>query len=152
MTEPAPLDDIDLQIMERLRYNARESAAAIGRHVGLTAGAIRRRIARLESRGVIGRYTIEIQHDKVGASVEAYVELSFTGDADVHAILEQATQRPEVRETMTIAGETDALVRLRVRDLAHLREAVMALRTGGQVTGSKTKVVLGRWWHGPDDA
>lgn len=44
--------------------------------------------------------------------------------------------------------EADALVRVRVRDLPHLREVVMALRTNGPVTASRTRVILGRWWHG----
>jgi Lrp/AsnC family leucine-responsive transcriptional regulator len=152
VTEPAPLDDIDQRILDRLRENARESAAAIGRHVNLTAGAVRRRIARLERCGVIDRYTIAINHDKLGSSIEAYVELSFTGDANVdahvHTILKNAMKRPEVREAMMITGETDALVGIRVRDVPHLRQVVMDLRTSGQVTGCNTRVILRRWWHG----
>lgn len=148
MTEPETLDDIDRQILDRLRRNAREPASKIASHVGLTASAVRRRIARLETSGVIDGYTVAINHDRIGASTEAYVELTFAGDADVHEILRDAIRRPEVREAMTIAGDPDALVRLRVKDLADLRRAVMELRTSGQVTGSKTRIVLGRWWHG----
>jgi Lrp/AsnC family leucine-responsive transcriptional regulator len=128
------------------------SSAAIASHVDLTASAVRRRIARLESSGVIDRYTIGINHDKIGASVEAYVELSFGGNADVHEILKTAMRRKEVREAMTIAGDLDALVRLRVRDLPELRKAVTRLRASEQVTSSKTRVVVGRWWHGSPDA
>lgn len=145
-TAPDPIDDV---ILERLRQNARESAAAIARDVNLTAGAVRRRIARLEQRGVISRYTIGIEHDKVGASVEAYVELSFAGNADVYENLKQAMSHREVREAMIITGDTDALVRVRVRDLTHLREVVMALRTSGKVTACTTRVILGRYWQGP---
>ena len=97
---------------------------------------------------MIDRYTVSIKHDELGASIEAFVELSFAGDVDVHAILEQVMQRPEVREAMTITGETDALVRIRVRDLPHLRKIVMDLRTSGQVIACQTRVILGRWWHG----
>jgi Lrp/AsnC family transcriptional regulator, leucine-responsive regulatory protein len=57
-------------------------------------------------------------------------------------------QRPEVREAMTITGETDALVRIRVSDLPHLRQVVMGLRTSRQVIACQTRVILGRWWHG----
>jgi DNA-binding Lrp family transcriptional regulator len=145
---PEPLDDIDLAILERLRRNAREPAAAIAKHVNLTAGAVGRRITRLEKRGVISGYTIAINHDMIGSTIEAYIELTFVGNADVHAILADAIERPEVREAMTIDGDTDALLRVRVRNMKELRQAIMDLRTSGPVTGSKTRIVLGRWWHG----
>jgi DNA-binding Lrp family transcriptional regulator len=148
VTAAEPLDDIDRLILDRLRQNARESASSIAKRVNLTASAVRRRIARLERSGVIDRYTVSIKHDELGASIEAFVELSFAGDVDVHAILEKVMQRPEVREAMTITGETDALVRIRVRDLPHLRQLVMHLRTSGPVLTCQTRVILGRWWHG----
>jgi Lrp/AsnC family transcriptional regulator, leucine-responsive regulatory protein len=148
MGEGELLDEVDSAILDLLRQNARLPAATIAGRVNLTAGAVRRRIARLESRGVIDRYTVAVNHDKIGASIEAYIELSFAGGADVHSILRSAMRREEVREAMTIAGDVDALVRVRVRDLAELREAVVYLRTVGPVTGSRTRIVLGRWWHG----
>jgi len=154
VTAAEPLDDIDRRILDRLRQNAREPASSIAKRVNLTASAVRRRIARLARSGVIDRYTVSIKHDELGASIEAFVELSFAGDADVHTILKDVIQRPEVREAMTITGETDALVRIRVRDLPHLRQVVMDLRTSGQVIACQTRVILGRWWHGaarPDD-
>jgi Lrp/AsnC family leucine-responsive transcriptional regulator len=154
VTAAEPLDDIDRLILDRLRQNARESASSIARRVNLTPSAVRRRIARLERTGVIDRYTVSIKHDELGASIEAFVELSFAGDADVHTILKNVMQRREVREAMTITGETDALVRVRVRDLAHLRQVVMDLRTSGPVVACQTRVIIGRWWHGstrPDE-
>jgi Lrp/AsnC family leucine-responsive transcriptional regulator len=148
VTAPEPLDDIDRRILDHLLRNAREPASSIAKDVNLTASAVRRRIARLERGGVIDRYTVSIKHDELGASIEAFVELSFAGDANVHTILKHLMQRPEVREAMTITGPTDALVRIRVRDLPHLREVVMDLRTSGQVIACQTRVILGRYWHG----
>jgi Lrp/AsnC family transcriptional regulator, leucine-responsive regulatory protein len=87
VTAAEPLDDIDRRILDRLRQNAREPAASTAKSVNLTASAVRRRIARLERSGVIDRYTVSIKHDELGASIEAFVEPSFAGDADVHTIL-----------------------------------------------------------------
>lgn len=147
MTGPERLDDIDLTILDLLRDNARQTAAAIAPRVNLTPSAVRRRIARLEEREVIDHYTVVLDHDKVGPSVEAYVELTFEGGADVQAILRDAVKCPEVREASTLAGDPDALVRLRVRDSDHLRDTVMKLRQMKSVTGSKTLFALGRLRH-----
>lgn len=142
-----PLDDIDRKILELLGDNARQSATAISAHVDLTPGAVRRRIVKLEEEEVIARYTVVLDHDKVGSSVEAYVELTFSGAADVQAILEEAVGWPEVREASTLAGDPDALIRLRVKDADHLRDTVMKLRQLKHVTGSKTLFALGRMRH-----
>lgn len=148
----ATLDDIDVAIIDRLRRNARESAASIAGAEGirLTASAVRRRIARLEATEVISGYHVALNHDKMPSSIEAYVELSFAGDEDVHRTLQVAMGLHEVREAVTLAGETDALLRVRARDLKSLRDVVIALRKSGPVTGSVTRIVLGRWWHGSD--
>jgi Lrp/AsnC family transcriptional regulator, leucine-responsive regulatory protein len=144
----AALDDVDRQILDLLRRNARQSAAEVAKHVSLTGSAVRRRISALEQSGVIAGYTVAIDHDKLDASVEAYVELTLDGAADVHEFLHDAIKRPEVREAMTIAGDLDALLRVRVRTTPELRKLVMDLRRSGPVRGSKTRIVIGRWWHG----
>lgn len=144
------LDDIDHKILDILRDNARQSVAAIAKRVDLTPGAVRRRIIKLEESGVIDHYTVVLDHDKVGPSVEAYVELSFSGSADVQALLEKALSWSEVREASTLAGDPDALVRLRVDDADHLRNTVIKLRQMKHVTGSKTLFALGRMRHVSD--
>ncbi|MCQ8828684.1 Lrp/AsnC ligand binding domain-containing protein [Streptomyces malaysiensis] len=52
---------------------------------------------------------------------------------------------PEVQAVFTIAGDPDALVNVRVRDIEHLQQVIDALRRAGQVTGTKTLTVLGSW-------
>lgn len=141
------LDDVNREILQFLRDNARQTATAIAARIDLTPGAIRRRIAKLEQEGIVDHYTVVLDHDKVGPSVEAYVELSFSGSADVQAILERAVAWPEVREASTLAGDPDALIRLRVEDADHLRDTVMKLRRIKHVTGSKTLFALGRMRH-----
>lgn len=42
-----------------------------------------------------------------------------------------------------MAGDPDALVRLRVTDLDHLKRVVDRIRRSGKVTGTKTLIVLG---------
>ena len=48
----------------------------------------------------------------------------------------------------TIAGDPDALIQVRARDIAHLQDVIDRLRRSGTVTGTKTLMVLGRWTRG----
>ena len=47
-----------------------------------------------------------------------------------------------VREVWTVAGDPDMLLRVRVESVSQLRDVVNDLRKTGQVTGTKTMVVL----------
>lgn len=53
------MDEIDLKILGILRRNARTKYVKVAEAVGLTEGAVRRRIKELIKRGVIKRSTIE---------------------------------------------------------------------------------------------
>ena len=72
-------------------------------------------------------------------------ELRFAGDLDLAHITQFAADIPEVQEVLTVAGDSDALVRVRVNGIEHLQKVVNRLRTGGGVTGTKTLVVLESW-------
>ena len=139
------LDDTDRRILELLREDARRTIADIATHVNLSPAPVKRRIDRLEQLGVIAGYTVLLDHAKIGPSIDAFTELRIAGDADIDAILDAVRRLPEVREVFTIAGDTDALIRIRVDDVEHLQHVVKGLRRIGRVTGTKTLMVLERW-------
>lgn len=145
MTTPATVDEIDTRILSLLRENARRPLREIAAEVGLTIAPVQRRIARLERSGVISRYTVEINYERIAAGIQAVTELRFTDDMELGAILETVEQVPEVEEVLTLAGDPDALVRIRVSGVEHLGRVVSRLRSVGAVSGTKTLVVLDSW-------
>jgi Lrp/AsnC family leucine-responsive transcriptional regulator len=135
-------DGTDLEIIDLLIRDGRRTLAAIGAEVSLSAPAVKRRIHRLEELGVITGYTAQIDHAKLGRPIEAFTELRFAGKAKVAEIAEVAKDLAEVDAVYTIAGDPDALVHLRVRDVADLTRVIDLLRRSGRVTGTKTLIVL----------
>jgi Lrp/AsnC family leucine-responsive transcriptional regulator len=57
---------------------------------------------------------------------------------------------PEVEAVFTTAGDPDALVWIKVRDVAHLTTVIDTLRRDGNVSGTKTLMVLDTWRAGTD--
>lgn len=145
MTVRAALDDTDREIIELLRQDARRTISDIAGRVNLSTAPVKRRIDRLEQLGVIAGYTVVLNHAALGPSVDAFVELRMTGNARLDEITSLVAQIPEVSEVFTVAGDTDALLRIRLENVAHLREVVNALRQSGRVTGTKTLMVLDHW-------
>jgi Lrp/AsnC family leucine-responsive transcriptional regulator len=137
------LDDLDRRILDLLVQDGRRSASDVGRTVGLSPAAAKRRIDRLEQTGVIGGYRAVLDHTRLGTQIEAFIELRFAGRTQVDDIEAVAADLPEVIEAFTTAGDPDALVRVRATDLDHLKRVVDRIRRTGKVTGTKTLIVLG---------
>lgn len=137
------LDAVDQRILELLLEDGRRSASEIGRQVRLSPAAAKRRIDRLERLGVIAGYRAVLDHSKLGSTIEAFVELRFAGATQVDDIDAAFVHLPELVEGFTVAGDPDALVRLRVGDLDHLKHVIDRIRRTGAVVGTKTLIVLG---------
>jgi Lrp/AsnC family leucine-responsive transcriptional regulator len=150
MTDPAALDDTDRQIIDLLREDARRTIADIAKAVSLSPAPVKRRIDRLEQLGVIAGYTVVLNQARLGPSVDAFVEVRMLGNASLDDITGAITDIPEVREVFTVAGDPDALVRIRLESVAHLKAVVNALRLSGRVTGTKTLMVLDHWSRARD--
>ncbi|MBF6619920.1 MAG: Lrp/AsnC family transcriptional regulator [Patulibacter sp.] len=142
MSERVQIDETDRRILALLEEDARRTIADISTHVNLSPAPVKRRIDRLERQGVIAGYSVVLDHGKLGSEIEAFTEVRFDGQADADAFSAEIAQRPEVREVFTMAGDPDALVRIRVADVAHLKQAVNQLRRSRNVTGTKSLIVL----------
>ena len=142
------LDQTDRDILDALVEDARRSASEVGRLVGLSPPAAKRRIARLERAGLIRGYAAVLDHGLLAENIEAFIELRFAPGTQVADIDTAVTDLPEVVESFTLAGDPDALVRVRVRDLEHLKSVVDQIRRGRRggpkVLTTRTIIVLGQ--------
>ncbi len=69
------LDATGKRLLALLQENARLSYSELGRQVGLSATAVIDRIHRLEDAGLITGYRVELDREKLGLSVLAFVRL-----------------------------------------------------------------------------
>lgn len=90
-------------------------------------------------------YRAVIDEAKLGRHLEAFAELTFAGDTKVSDIAGVASGLPEVQAVFTTAGDPDALVWIRVKDVADLTRIIELLRRSGRVTSTKTLMVLDTW-------
>lgn len=69
------LDRADQQILDILIDNSRASLSEIAEKIGLSRVAVKNRIDALESKGVIERYTVILNPEKVGRNVSVFFDL-----------------------------------------------------------------------------
>jgi Lrp/AsnC family leucine-responsive transcriptional regulator len=146
VSSPTP-DALDNRILDLLVEDGRRSASEIGRLINLSPAAAKRRIDRLEHAGYIRGYTAILDHNKLGRHLEAFAELRFAPGTQVGGIDHALDALPELVESFTVAGDPDALVRLRVTDVDRLKRVIDRMRQSrrgsARVIGTKTLIVLG---------
>jgi DNA-binding Lrp family transcriptional regulator len=138
------MDAVDQRIVALLVADARASYADIGTKVALSAPAVKRRVDRLRSDGVIKGFTAVIDPAAVGWTTEAFVELFCTGRTTPAQITVATRRHPEVVGAYTVSGQADALVHLRAADISHLEQALERLRREPFITSTRSMIVLSR--------
>ena len=145
----AGIDQIDRQIIALLRDDARRSFQDIGRRVGLSAPAVKRRVDRLEAAGVIRGYTAVIDPVAVGWTTHGLVSLFCEGRVTADEVRAAVAPHPEVAAAYTIAGQASAALHVLARDTTHLEGALERLRAAPGVTGTQTQIVLSTLFERP---
>ena len=136
------MDDTDRRIVALLRENARRSFQDIGRHVHLSAPAVKRRIDRLEQDGVIRSYTAVVDASAFGWHAEAFVDLYCEGGMPADAIKRAVEGEPGVVSAHTVAGEASALLHVMARDTQDLELSLERIRATDGISRTVTEVVL----------
>src|SRR5918999_4813291 len=122
------VDTIDQRIIAQLVANARSSYADIGKVVGLSAPAVKRRVDRLLDSGVLRGFTAVVDPEALGWGTEAFVEVHCRGNVAPSRIRARLEPLPEVVAAYTVTGAADAIVHLRAGNIAHLESALERLR------------------------
>ena len=113
------LDRYDLAILSELQNDGRLSNAELATRVGLSAAPCWRRVKALEDSGFITGYRAEINRQKIGLGVLAFVRLDANRNSgDVLHELEEAIRRiPEVISCHYISGTGTFELQVVSRDL-----------------------------------
>jgi Lrp/AsnC family leucine-responsive transcriptional regulator len=141
------LDEIDRTLVAQLQQDAGQAYAALGKAVGLSAGATHERVRKLRERGVIRRTTVEVDPRALGLGVLAFVMVessAWMGDsATAFAAI------PEIEEAHVIAGSASVLVKVRTSTTEQLQDVLRRLYAIDGVSGTQATVSLETFFERP---
>ena len=120
------VDDLDLALLRALASDARQSQRSLARQVEMSPPAVADRLARLERSGAIRGYRVDVDWAALGYPVVVYLAVTAGPGMDLSDIISAIRALPEAQDMSVVTGGLDLLVRLRVRDHAHLRELLLA--------------------------
>jgi DNA-binding Lrp family transcriptional regulator len=139
---PVRLDDLDRKILDHLERDGRATLADVGAAVGLSSSAVKRRVDRLERGGVIVGYAAIVDPAAVGDRLEAFVELYCADNVAPGDLLSSVADLDAVVAAHTVAGDADAVVRVRVEGIEALERTIEQLRRDPMVMRTRTMVAL----------
>jgi DNA-binding Lrp family transcriptional regulator len=139
---PVRIDDLDRKILDHLERDGRATLADVGAAVGLSASAVKRRVDRLQESGVIVGYAAIVDPQAIGERLEAFVELYCVDSVAPGDLLSSVTGLDAVIAAHTVAGDADAVVRVRVKGIEDLERTIEHLRRDPNVMRTRTMVAL----------
>ena len=107
------LDETDLDILERLAKNARQSYSDIGQQVGLSGPAVSNRVQRLQDSGIIQQFTLNVDRSQLRAGIPILVTMTLH-PSDLPAVRNAVMDAEAVEHVFTTA-ESNLVFHARVR-------------------------------------
>lgn len=104
------LDEIDKKIIELLRENARMPLKDLSAQVFLTTPAVSSRIEKLEKEGIIKGYHADIDLEKLGYGIKAYIMITVKPE-DREAFAEFIKGKEYIIECNHITGVYSMIVK-----------------------------------------
>ncbi|NLS18345.1 Lrp/AsnC family transcriptional regulator [Rhizobium sp. P40RR-XXII] len=113
------LDAIDQRMLEALARNARISLKELAEAAGLSSPSAAERLRRLEERGIISGFTVDIAPEAIGYPLQAIVRVRPL-PGQLHVVERIIQETPEFIECDKVTGDDCFIGRLVVRSMGEL--------------------------------
>lgn len=117
------LDEMDRRIVGILAANARISLKELAAQVELSSPSASERLKRLEERGVIRAFTIEVDPQAFGYMLQAIVRIR-PWPGQFQRVQQLISEIPQFSECDKVAGDDCFIARLHVHSIDELEEIV----------------------------
>ncbi|KJL21888.1 Lrp/AsnC family transcriptional regulator [Microbacterium azadirachtae] len=132
---PFQPDKVDAAILKELQANGRQSIADLARRITMSHSAAAERVRRLEEAGVISGYAAQVDPERLGFTILAYLRLRYPSSVyePLHELL---AGLPEVIEAHHVTGDDCFIMKVVATSMKHLEQVSGRIGTLGSVTTS----------------
>jgi DNA-binding Lrp family transcriptional regulator len=132
------MDDLDRQILNILRRDARTPYTEIAEEVGTSEGTVRNRVERMLEDGAIERFTVATRT----GNVKAMIEVGVAVDVDTRAVSDRMAEWGPVDYVWQVSGEEDIVLVVDAADTGALNDLITKARELDEVVSTKTRLIL----------
>jgi len=135
-------DSLDARIISALGADGRRSYAEVGAEVGLSTAAVHERVKKMLDKGVIRRFSISVDPERVGLNFTAFVAIRNDGGIHCRDVAPRLRAMPQVEELHSVAGEYDFLAKIRTTHARALEDVIYQIKAIEGVARTTSTVVL----------
>lgn len=135
------MDELDRQLIARLRTNARSTVAALAKGLQVARGTVQNRIAKLEREGTIVGYTVRLRSQLDEHRITALMTIAVEGTR-ADAVLRTLRGDPAVQTLHTTNGRWDIIAELRADTLEAFDRVLSRIRTVDGIANTETSLLL----------
>ena len=146
--KPIKLSEKDVRILNVIKQNSKLSYREISKLTNVGATTIHKKVQKWVKKGLIKRFTIDINWELLRRSNVAYMSLLMDfpnekGTIDTYAgILDKIFEIPQVESVASVTGRTDIIVRVRTRNSDELNSILNRLWVIEYISRTETYVGL----------
>jgi len=138
----------DLKILNVLKQNSKLSVREISKRTKIPATTVHTRLQKLKKDGIIKKYTVELDMEKLGRPILAYVNTSVDyvhlkkKNLTPNKMADSIIKHPLIESSSAVTGRVDIVFRVRVKDIQELDALINFLRNQEGILSTETLVVL----------
>ncbi|MDR1992311.1 MAG: Lrp/AsnC family transcriptional regulator [Nitrososphaerota archaeon] len=133
------MDEKDKQIIKILKDDARAGYADIGNKIGLSEGAVRKRIKILTDENIIQRFTIKVGTTE---SAQAITLLATNPVYPTQEVSKTIQRLPNVETIYEVTGEYDIVAVITGMNVTEVNECIEKIRRIEGIMKTNTMIVL----------
>jgi len=133
------MDEKDKQIINILKDDARAGYGEIGSQIGLSEGAVRKRIKALTNQGVIRQFTVKIG---VAEGAQAITLLATNPAYPTQEVSKKIQEIPNIETIYEVTGEYDIIAVISGLSVMEVNECIEKIRRVDGVMKTNTMIVL----------
>jgi DNA-binding Lrp family transcriptional regulator len=136
------MDGKDRQIIKILKDDGRAGYGAIGAQVGLSEGAVRKRIKTLTDESVIRKFTVKVGG---GEGAQAITLLATNPAYPTQEVSKKIQAIPNVETIYEVTGEYDIVAVISGMNVTEVNECIEKIRRVEGIMKTNTMIVLRSW-------
>lgn len=117
------IDEIDKKILVELSQNSRLSMSELGRRINLSSPSVTERVRQMESFGIIKKYTLDIDYEKLGLPIQCIVEATVK-NGDYNRFKRYIESLPNVDFCYRIAGNACYMLKMQFESFSQAEEFI----------------------------
>ena len=133
------MDEKDKQIIKILKEDSRAGYGDIGAKIGLSEGAVRKRIKTLTDESIIRKFTVKIG---IAEGAQAITLLTTSPSHPTQEVSKKIQEIPNVETIYEVTGEYDIVAVISGMNVMEVNECVEKIRRVEGVMKTNTMIVL----------